>query len=155
MKTTKNNTYNRFKKFICLILIAFSSTVMYSQEGSWELYKEIDGISIYNKTVYCVSTEFDYNSDQLLLKLVNDNAEAKTISWKNELWYNDKCVNCDSESDEFNHQLTIPSNSEVAGVCNGRHNHLRYFIKYNDERNPQKQLPRFTKLDMVNIQISD
>jgi len=53
----------------------------------------------------------------VLLKIVNNNPQAKQISWDIVLWYKDNCVNCDLSNIEQKRNISIPANSQIEATC--------------------------------------
>jgi hypothetical protein len=66
-----------------------------------------------------------------MLKIENNTNYKKRVSWNNELWYNDECVNCNENSNEEYRDIIIEANNIIEGSCDINTNStLKIFSKF-------------------------
>ena len=139
-------------KYATIFLFLFVSQLFSAQEDTtWKLYIQLDEISIYYKTDKCFPNQ-GFDEELIMLRFVNTSANTITISWKEQLWYNDNCYNCNSESEEYNHELSIPAITVIEGTCERLNNaFLTLFVQFIDKNYHSKNPQLLTKFELVNI----
>lgn len=116
----------------------------------WKLYKEIDGVKVYFKIEDRHDVKHGIHKEYLLIRIENTNSESVDLTWKDEIWYDGKCVSCESTSDEFNKSIKINSGVSVEGDCSANNfPELRIHSKFLNY-----DLEELTKYEMAQIQIS-
>jgi hypothetical protein len=139
------------KKQIIIIFLILNSSILFSQSNDWILYKQIDDVKISYQNVKCYPKQ-GFDAEKIIIKIQNTSKSTQLVSWKQELWYNDKCHNCDLESEEFFHAITIDGNSEIQGDCDYiNHRYLTLFVKFIDENYKSDNVQVLTKFDLVNL----
>ena len=122
-------------KILPTILLAFTSlisiTLSASNPADWETYFENDTVKIEYKYQNCEYTE-QFNNEFLIVKISNLTNSELILEWKEELWYDDNCINCESVSNEFNKTVTIQKNTTIEGDCLTP-NALRIFSKFTED----------------------
>jgi hypothetical protein len=122
------------KRLLPLLFLAFifttSTQVNAQNPADWETYFENDTVKIEYTYQNCEYTE-QFNNEFLIVKISNLTNNELIIEWKEELWYDDDCINCESGSDEFNKTVTIPENTTIEGDCLTP-NALRIFSKFTE-----------------------
>ena len=144
-----------FFHLITLIFITLiSTTLSASNPADWETYFENDSIKIEYTYMNCIYTE-QFDSEFVILKISNYTNDNITIEWKEELWYENNCINCESNSTEHNKQITISGNAFSKGDCI-KQSHLRIFSKFTEElskMNGVEEIISLTNFQLININI--
>ena len=138
------------------ILLLFNTNLRAESPSNWtDLYADND-IKIEYKYTNC---EYDdrYNQEFVILQIINLTNKNLTVSWNNQSWYDNKCVNCDEDrTDESYTEVMIDANQILTGDCSTQNN-LRIFSKFSDslENMPGiKKIVELTKFKLQNINIS-
>ena len=84
----------------------------------WKLYKEVDGLQIFFKFEERHDLKHGIHKEYLLIRFNNTTNNNLEINWKDEIWYDEKCVSCQSSNNEFNKKITINSGQSFEGDCN-------------------------------------
>ncbi len=141
------------KESLIILFFLISSISLYSQDD-WMLKTQIEGVSIFNKEIFCdVNQGFD--RDLILFKIVNSNNIDIQISFKLNRWIDNVCLNCNSNLPEDYRLYDIQASQTIEGNCdNFRLTNLSVFVKFNDVNysNIPKVLTNYT---IENIQIVD
>lgn len=106
----------------------------------WKLITEQDGVKIHAKKVRC---EFNSGFDEysIILKVENTNNFNVTVSFTNDLYYAQDCVNCGFKESEFSYEIAM--NSEQEGFCSREENNgLRIWDSF-DGYKAKKTLTKF------------
>jgi len=142
------------KKIVLLFLIVLSINSFAQNTNNWKIYFENNQISISYKIVNCeYETIFD---QELIILKINNNTEKKlNIQWEEELWYNDICINCETEKQEYRTIISIDKQEILTGGC-FTDNKLRLFSKFTntlDEMPGVTKIDKLTKFELNNITI--
>jgi hypothetical protein len=119
------------------------------KESDWKLYTEINGVQFYTKTVDCNDVQNGIYKELVLIKITNTTAYKFEVKWKNELWYDNKCVTCNSNSKEYKNSLVLEEDQTKEGDCINLSerglNLFSKFLNYND----QSKLTKYNLVDIV------
>jgi hypothetical protein len=133
------------------LLLSFNSI---AQSDDWELYRSIDGVQLFTMKVNCITTKGGFDRDLVLIKVINTTNTIKSVSWKEALWYNDKCVTCNSSSLEYLRELSLPPNAELAGECEAfDHPYLSLFVQFTDEDYRSENVQVLTKFEFQDLKV--
>ncbi|MCF8330876.1 MAG: hypothetical protein K9H84_00325 [Bacteroidales bacterium] len=136
--------------FIISIFLALLTTSAKAQQADWTLYKEVNGIQIFQKSTECHDVTNGLHQEIILLKFVNTTSRDMEMSWTLEAWYDGKCVTCnDQNNPEYQFSQQVKGGESVSGTCNieeGRT--LRIFKGFLDKKNTSS----LTKFELKNIQ---
>jgi len=118
-----------------LILSAFSSS---SPQSNWKLYKEINGVKIYSRVVYCSPQYTKVTNMYLIFKYENSTSEKVRISGRMEPYYNNNCRSCGlSSPNEYEFSIDIPAGESRTGNCSDTQPAFKIFYKSpNNDRTP-------------------
>ena len=146
------------KRFFYPITLAFitlvSTTLSASNPADWETYFENDSIKIEFAYQNCEYIE-QFNSEYVIFKITNYTNKNLTIQWEDQLWYDENCINCETNNAENRKQITILASSSSEGKCN-INNNLRIFSKFtsNLEDMPGvNKINALTKFELTNLKI--
>ena len=147
------------KRFFYPITLAFitliSTTISASNPADWETYFENDSIKVEFAYQNCEYTE-QFNSEFLIFKTSNYTNQILTIEWEEQLWYDENCINCETDNNESRKQIKIPANSTLVGKCN-KNNSLRIFSKFTEkleDMNGVNKIVALSKFDLKNLTIT-
>ena len=130
------------KKNIFLFLVfIFLFENSSAQKNNWNVYFENEQISISYKSMKCDYKEM-FDQELIVLKVNNFTEEKITIQWETELWYDDVCINCETENEEYRSIITIDKQETLTGSCY-LDNKLRIFSKFT---NNLEEMPGLTKI---------
>tara|TARA_R110001592_G_scaffold307299_3_gene581020 strand:+ start:39876 stop:40352 length:477 start_codon:yes stop_codon:yes gene_type:complete len=122
---------------LSLIGIGLSLCVMAQEENKWELLQQQDGVKFYWTLSNCDLPSDGQYANYYLIKIENTNDSEIKVRWKNEIFYNGQCRNC---NENYLPQFqTIKANSELVGDCSPYTNqYLRVFHSWNNKPNKDK-----------------
>ncbi len=96
-----------------------------------------NSVTIRAEQVRCESVENGTSKEYIILNIENQNYHAVELSFKKEMWYDGKCLSCDSESSEYVFTGRIEPSGTNKGECD-MNNGLRIFSKMHDLKNARK-----------------
>ena len=131
-----------------------STTLSASNPTDWETYFENDSIKIEFAYQNCEYIE-QFNSEYVIFKITNYTNKNLTIQWENQLWYDENCVNCETNNPENRRQITILASSSSEGQCN-INNNLRIFSKFTSKLEYMpgiNKINALTKFELTNLKI--
>jgi len=147
------------KRFIYPITLAFitliSTTLSASNPADWETYFENDSIKIEFAYQNCEYIE-QFNSEFVIFKISNYTNQILTIEWEEQLWYDENCINCETDNNESRKQNTIPATTTLEGKCN-ENNTLRVFSKFTEkleDMNGVNKIVALSKFELKNLTIT-
>lgn len=110
-------------KKINFILFCISFTFyIHSQEKI-----ENAGISITSSQLRCTSIQNGTDNTYVSLKIQNTNDYSVSIQFDKKMWYDESCVNCTKDSDEYNVSLTLEPYQTIEGLCDKKNYKLLIF----------------------------
>ena len=123
------------KRTLPAILIAFFSLFTSNSMGSnpteWEIYFENDTVKIEYTYENCEYAE-TFNQEFVILRIINKLNSELVIVWKEELWYDDICANCEQDNIESRKVINLKAGERLEGECNINSN-LKIFSKFTDK----------------------
>ena len=139
--------------FFTAILLIISINYIFSQTETndkydWKLYKETDGVQIFNKNQECHDYSNGIHKQLILLKFVNTNPEPVQVNFHKDLYYNDKLA--EGENSENDVTLYLESSESVEGDCSTGNLDLRIFVSYM-QYEPKSILTKFELTD-INVE---
>ncbi len=139
--------------FITLSLtISMFSFQVKAQDSDWELYKEINGVQIYQKVTECHDAANGLHQELILLKFVNTTDQDMELSWTLEAWYDGECSTCDDpDNAEYQFELTLSSGETATGTCDiSEGKTLRIFKGFLDKEGTAT----LTKFELNNMEVN-
>ena len=147
------------KRFIYTITTAFitllSTTLSASSTSDWEAYFENDSIKIEFAHENCEYIE-QFNSEFVIFKITNYTNKNLTIEWEGLLWYDENCINCETNIQENRKQITILATTSSEGKCN-INNDLRIFSKFTERLEDMpgvNKIVALSKFELKNLTIT-
>lgn len=136
--------------FTISIFLSLLTMSAQAQQNDWTLYKEVNGIQIFQKPTECHDVANGLHQEIILLKFVNTTPRDMEMTWTLEAWYDGKCLTCnDQDNPEYQFSQNIKGGESVSGTCDineGRT--LRIFKGFLDKENTST----LTKFELKNIQ---
>lgn len=122
------------------MLFLFSGTAfaqdVTDQPTDWTLLEQQNGVKISYKYSDCTFHKFNWRQGWYLLRIENTKSDPVTISWDEEMWFNNVCKTCNV--DEYHKTITIGANETKSGQCDLEHNReLTIFVRFNDKPNTE------------------
>ena len=144
-----------FFHLITLIFITLiSTTLSASNPADWETYFENDTVKIEYAYQNCEYTE-QFNSEYVIFKISNHTSQNLIIEWQDQLWYDENCINCETNNAENRKQFSISASSSYEGKCN-INNDLRIFSKFTSKLEDMpgvNKIITLTKFELTNLKI--
>lgn len=136
--------------FSIAIMLTFMSKNLSAQENDWKLYKEVNGVQIYQKTIECHDEANGLHQEIILLKFVNTTSQDFEMTWTLEAWYDGKCSTChDPDNPEYQFSVKIEGGESVEGTCDiAEGKTLRIFKGFLDKEGTAQ----LTKFELKNIE---
>jgi len=146
------------KRFFYLTTLAFitliSTTLSASNPADWETYFENDSIKIEFTYQNCEYIE-QFNSEYVIFRITNHTNNNLTIQWEGQLWYDENCINCETNNSENRRQIIILATTSSEGKCN-INNDLRIFSKFTSKLEDMpgiNKINALTKFELTNLKI--
>jgi hypothetical protein len=110
-------------------LLVFVTTFTFGQNTQRiELFAQ-ENITINIIQEDCINPNKGTEIQYYFIEIINNNSTPVNVSFKKEIWYDNVCQSCGSESDEYKVNATVPPNSTIIGGCNSDNKSLRIFSK--------------------------
>ena len=133
--------------------LSFSKTIT-NPNNSWETYIDKDNILI----EYCFQEDKPtrtYKGEYLVFKITNKSSQNKVVSWDFSAAFNsEKCLNCNSDQEEFHVQKTLKPMSFIKGdITSIIKGPLVIFFRFKDERYQNKKNSTWESFELKNLMI--
>ena len=142
--------------FLLLITMLFLSlSVRAENPNNWITYYDDASILIEYQYKNCEYDRFD--EEKIILKITNKFNKDILLSFKEELWYDEECINCNFENEnEFFKSINLLANEVKIGTCE-RNNRLTIFAKFTEKLIDMpgvNKIIELTKFELKKINIS-
>lgn len=142
--------------FLLLITTLFLSFAVKSENpNNWITYFDDTSLIIEYQYQNCEYDRFD--EEKIILKITNKADKDILISWKEELWYDQECLNCNLDNEnEIYKSIAIKANQIKNGNCE-RNNPLTIFSKFSEKLIDMpgvSKIVELTKFELKKINIS-
>ena len=140
------------QSFVSLTLVLWAHLIVAQNPNELNVADVIEqnGVIIHAELENCDNIANGTFKQYIILTIENQNAVAKQVSYKKDVWYNGVCSSCDSESQEYVVKFTIDPNDTLKGDCE-ENNGLRIFSQ-------MLNLPKVRKLthyELSNLIVED
>lgn len=131
---------------IFVFCIQFTKAQTTNEKYQWEFYKEVQGIKIFTKTQELNDPKHGLYQEFIVLKFENTTSNPLNLKWKTEFWYNEKCINCGSDSEEYQFSVSLKANEILEGNVQSSNDLkiFKRFLNYTDKS-------ELTNFELVNI----
>jgi hypothetical protein len=124
----------------------------------WKSYYKDDKVEIFYKYADCDLPKKGTHEENIYFQFINLTSETVKVEWSKELWYGDKCFNCDGNNKEFIEKINLNPLEVLSGECNPSEslekslskNPLKIFSRFIDLPGAESQLSKF---NLKNIKI--
>lgn len=144
---------NIFLLLITTLFLSFS--VRAENPNNWITYYDDASILIEYQYQNCEYDRFD--EEKIILKITNKVNKDILLSFKEELWYDEKCINCNLENEnEFFKSINLLANEVKSGTCE-RNDRLTIFSKFTEKLVDMpgvNKIVELTKFELKKINIS-
>ena len=106
-----------FSKVLVTTLFLFLASVTLHAQSSWLNKFENEKIAVNYKKEACNDVLNGIYKENVLLQLVNKTNEKLEFTFKKELWYNNVCSNCNSNSKEHIVTVVLNPNENTSASC--------------------------------------
>lgn len=132
-----------------ILIIGFNSLTINAQETDWKLYKETNGVQVYQMTKECHDDANGLHQELILLKVINTTSQNMKVSWTLEAWYDNKCTTCHNPDDpEYQFSVKVNAGESVSGSCDiSEGQTLKIFKGFLNKENTAK----LTKFELNNL----
>lgn len=138
MKTRATTQMIMIKTFFIFLLVALPS-FMFAQGGSDQKVKSREWQGLVDQSDYKI--QYRYNicdlkedgivKEEVYLQVSNLTNDTLRVSWDLELFYGERCYNCQGENDELKISFVLQPNEIIEGSCGDENRyHLRLFSKF-------------------------
>lgn len=114
-----------------VILVFFNTSLIASNPTNWTKYTEDNNLLIEYRYQNCQLSRFD--EEKVILRLTNKLNKDISVSWKEEMWYDNECINCNLKNEnEMFKTIQLKAKETLAGECD-RNNRLTIFSKFSEK----------------------
>jgi protoporphyrinogen oxidase len=131
------------------LLMVLFVTNLFGQSITKKEYFSQDNVIINITPEDCIDNTKGTQQQFYFLEIINNNTSSVNVSFKKEIWYNNICQSCDSKSDEYKVNITVPSNNSLVGDCNSDNKSLRIFSKMLN----LEKVRKLSKYELKNITV--
>jgi len=121
-----------FSCFCCTIQGQENAILLYDNYGVYIDY-------FYNE---CHQPAKGTHIEYIYLRFKNSNTTSVKVQFTKELWYDNKCLTCNSTSSEYFYQIMLAPGQTKQGVCGTKDKSLYIYSKMLDFKN--SELSKFT-----------
>ena len=142
------------KNLVLISLIILSVNGFAQKTNEWKTKFNNEKILISYQYYNCEYSE-QFNEESVLIRIENKTNDPLTISWKTEMWYDEKCINCNNQSIEYINSINIQEKEIITASCN-THSELKIFSKFTEKLENMPGVNKITKLtnfELQNIEI--
>ena len=132
-------------KMVMIISILFFSVFLFSQEGEWQVYENVNGVEINFCYQECNNVNQGMHKEYVVFKFINTTANLVEVSYSILLWYDEKEI-MPGNKENVKH-IVIEPNQIFETSCNKyrEYNIFSKFLNYNKTE--------LTKFELVDIRV--
>ena len=135
--------------FFSLVIFSFFMLSHTYPTDVWTDYLNSEQLKISYKSFQCIDDINGTDHNYILLKFENKSNEKVSISYKQEVWYDNICANCESASVEHVKPIDLNPNEVIEGTCESN---TKYKIFQNMPSGLTKRA--LTKFELKDIRIT-
>jgi len=140
------------KTGIFFLVACLFSTLMYAQVALTPNFNELyanNGVQISSQKKDCINTANGTAIQYVMLTVWNKQENSINVSFKKEMWFDNKCSNCTAQSAEHTVTVNLEGNSVLRASCSTENRNLRIFSKMLELKNVRE----LTHYELKNIEI--
>ena len=116
---------NQIFTLLMVLLVANS----FGQSTNKIEYFSQDNITINLILEDCIDNKKGTEKQYYFIEIINNNPFSVNVTFDKEVWYNNVCQSCNSQSNEYKITSTISPNNSIYGDCNSTNKSLQIFSK--------------------------
>ncbi len=136
------------KKVLVVFLVFLNLASIAQNEGKIEYFAG-KGVRINVIPEDCVNPSKGTAKQYLFIEIINTTSSELKVSLDKEIWYNNKCQTCNSNSQEYKIEVTLLGNSSLRGSCESKNKTLRIFSKMLN----LDKVRKLSKYELKNIKV--
>jgi hypothetical protein len=135
---------------ICILLLVFSSSFGFSQTES--TVHEGEDLRITSQEQFC-EMKMGYDLDRTILTLENKSNDTLVVSWNLNLWFDNECLTCGHETDEYKLIVELAPLEIRTGSCSQEvtDKSVQFFSGFSDSNAANKT--RLTKFELDELKV--
>lgn len=142
------NFYNLLV-ILSFMFISFNATGI---ESKWQILHQNDEVIIETKNYNCDFSDA-YDQEFIFLKITNLTESSLTLKYSLKLWYDNECINCDSNKPEYEKLFKLNPKETITSNCYERLNQSKIFVKFSM---PLEKMPGVNKIvKLTNFEINN
>lgn len=104
-------------KMICTVLALTGLCTTLLAQDQWQTVIQQDQVHIESREVVCKDEANGITKQYIQLRLTNPTGKTIEVSYYRQLWYDDNCISCDKEYEEYQHSYTLLPHATMVGDC--------------------------------------
>ena len=136
------------KSSLFLFSILFANSI-FSQSNNWELYYSDNEIKIEYNYMIC---NFSSTASQeiVVFRFTNLKDNKMTLNYETQIWYDDKEINTEQNSDEFRKTINLDNNEIITTNCENQWKEYAIFSAFVHNETSERYVS-LTKFELTNI----
>ena len=138
--------------FLIILLFTLISLKATASETKWQILHENDEVIIETKNYNCDFSDA-YDQEFIFLKITNLTEYSLTLKYSLKLWYDNECINCDSNRPEYEKLFKLNPNETITSNSYERLNQSKIVVKFSM---PLEKMPGVNKIvKLTNFEINN
>ena len=138
--------------FLIILLFTLISLKATASETKWQILHENDEVIIETKNYNCDFSDA-YDQEFIFLKITNLTESSLTLKYSLKLWYDNECINCDTNKPEYEKLFKLNPKETITSNCYQRLNQSKIFVKFSM---PLEKMPGVNKIvKLTNFEINN
>ena len=136
------------KSSLFLFSILFANSI-FSQSNNWELYYSDNEIKIEYNYMIC---DFSSTASQeiVVFRFTNLSENNITLNYETQIWYDNKEINTEHNSDEFRKTINLENNEIITINCENQWKEYSIFSAFVHNETNERYVS-LTKFELINI----
>lgn len=131
------------------LLMVLLATNSFGQNANKIAYFSQNNVTINLTLEDCIDKKKGTEIQYYFIEIINNNPSSINISFDKEIWYDNVCQSCSSQSNEYKVISTVPPKSSVSGNCTSSDKSLRIFSKMLN----LEKVRKLSKYELKNINV--
>ena len=141
-----------FYNLLVILFFTFMSLNATGIESKWQILHQNDEVIIETKNYNCDFSDA-YDQEFIFLKITNLTEYSFTLKYSLKLWYDNECINSDSNRPEYEKVFKLNPKETITSNCYERLNQSKIFVKFSM---PLEKMPGVNKIvKLTNFEINN
>jgi len=144
---------NKLTKYLLIITLLLSSFLATAISGNnWEVYYENTQVKISFRHLQC-DFQDQFDQEYVVFKIENLSSQAITVQWDTKMWYDNSCVNCEQDFQEYRKIITLEAEEIMQGNCD-ENKTFQLFSKFTEKLKDMPgltEIKELTKFELENL----